>query len=243
MNILSFVFNNKRVSLTMLVLMSLFGVQAFIDLPKAEDPGFIVRQATVITRLPGANAQRMEELVSAVIEKAIIEMPELDTVSSTSRNGVSIVTAIYKATYTEMRPIFDDLRRKVETASSDLPDGVFGPVVDDQKGDVFGILYSLSGEGFSYPELKHEAERIRDELLIFDDIAKVQLQGLRDETIYVEYSDATLRELNITAREVMNGSALSHRVISPVSSHCVPRYFAAPVGIYYNCRTWPRLSV
>lgn len=214
MNILQFVFDNKRITLALLALMTLLGVQAYIDLPKAEDPGFIVRQASVITRLPGANAQRMEELVSAVLEKAIVEMPQLDNVKSTSRNGVSIINVAYKATYTDMRPIFDELRRKIDAASLDLPAGVIGPEVDDEKGDVFGIIYSLSGEGFSYPELKEEAERIRDDLLLLDDVGKVDLQGLRDETIYVEYSDATLRELGITTNELASAIANTNTISS-----------------------------
>ncbi|MEM7376842.1 MAG: efflux RND transporter permease subunit, partial [Pseudomonadota bacterium] len=214
MNILQFVFDNKRVSLTLLVLMTLLGVQAYFSLPKAEDPGFIVRQASVVTRMPGANAQRMEELVSSVIEDAIVEMPELDNVSSTSRNGISIVNAEYKATYTDMRPIFDDLRRKVDDASADLPDGVLGPVVNDDKGDVFGIVYGLRGEGFTYPELKFEAERIRDALLLIPAVAEVALQGLQDETIYVEYSDATLRELGITSDQLSAAIANTNTINS-----------------------------
>ena len=214
MNLLQFVFDNKRVSLTLLTLMTLMGVSAYQSLPKAEDPGFIVRQATVVTQLPGANAQRMEELVSSVLEKAIVEMPELDNVSSTSRNGISIISVAYQATYTNMRPIFDELRRKIDTASADLPSGVVGPTVDDELGDVFGIVYTLSSEGFSYPELKEEAERIRDELLLLDDVGKVELQGLRDETIYVEYSDATLRELGITVNELANAIADTNTISS-----------------------------
>lgn len=214
MNLLPQVFANKRVSLLLLALMTLMGTQAYVELPKAEDPGFIVRQASVITRLPGANAQRMEELVSAVLEKAIIEMPQLDNVGSTSRNGISIINVAFKAAYTDMRPIFDELRRKIETASSDLPAGIFGPVVDDELGDVFGIVYSLSGEGFSYPELKYEAERLRDALLLFDDVGKVELQGLQDETIYVEYSDATLRELGITVNELAGAIANTNTISS-----------------------------
>lgn len=214
MKLLQFVFQNKRITFALLTLMTLLGVQAYIELPKAEDPGFIVRQASVISRLPGANAQRMEELVSAVLEKAIVEMPQLDNVNSTSRNGVSIINVAFKATYTNMRPIFDELRRKIDAASQDLPAGVLGPDVDDEKGDVFGIIYSLGGEGFSYPELKEEAERIRDDLLLLDDVGKVELQGLRDETIYVEYSDATLRELGITPNELANAIANTNTISS-----------------------------
>ena len=214
MNILQLVFDNKRVSLTLLVVMTLLGVQAYINLPKAEDPGYIVRQVTVVTQLPGANAQRMEALVSSVLEDALVEMPELDNVSSTSRNGMSIVNAEFKATYTNMRPIFDDLRRKVEDASADLPDGVVGPVVNDDKGDVYGIVYGLRGSGFSYPELKREAERIRDAVLLLPSVAKVALQGLQDETIYVEYSDATLRELGITSDQLRAAIANTNTISS-----------------------------
>lgn len=214
MSLVQSVFDNKRVFLSVLTLLTLLGVVAYEDLPKAEDPGFIVRQATVITRLPGANAQRMEELVSSVLEDAVFEMPELDNVSSTSRSGISIINVAFEATYTDLQPIFDDLRRKIETASEDLPAGVFGPVVDDALGDVYGIVYSLNGEGFSYPELKFEAERIRDELLSLDDVGKVELQGLRDETIYVEYSDASLRELGITTNELANAIANTNTISS-----------------------------
>jgi multidrug efflux pump subunit AcrB len=214
MNLLQFVFSNKRVSLTLVVLMTLLGAQAYIALPKAEDPGFIVRQASVITQLPGANAQRMEELVSAVLEKSIVEMPQLDNVNSTSRNGVSILNVAFKATYTNMRPIFDELRRKVDAVSTDLPSGVIGPVVNDDKGDVYGIVYTLSGQGFSDPELKEEAENIRDQLLSLDDVGKIELQGLRDETIYVEYSDAKLRENGITANELAGAISNTNTISS-----------------------------
>lgn len=214
MNIVQSVFDNKRVFLLLTTLLTLLGIAAYSDLPKAEDPGFVVRQATVITRLSGANAQRMEELVSSVIEDAIVEMPELDNVSSTSRNGISIVNAEFKAIYTDMRPIFDDLRRKIDNATPDLPSDVSGPVVDDELGDVYGIVYSLSGKGFSYPELKFEAERIRDELLSLDGVAKVELQGLQDETIYVEYSDATLRELGFTANDLANAISSTNTISS-----------------------------
>ncbi|MGB0867377.1 MAG: efflux RND transporter permease subunit, partial [Granulosicoccaceae bacterium] len=203
MSMVEWVFDNRRVSLTIVVLLSLVGVQGYINLPKQENPDFTIRNATIITQLPGANAQRMEELVSSVLEQKIVEMPELDNVSSTSRNGMSIVVANYKESYTNMRPIFDDLRRKVDDAAQDLPAGVIGPVVDDEF-DVFGSVYTLSGEGYSFPELKDKAEDIRDLLLGIDEVAKVEFQGIRDETIYVEYSDAKLRELGFTANELAN---------------------------------------
>lgn len=214
MNVLPFVFANKRVSLTLLTLLTLLGVQAYVNLPKAEDPGFVIRAAKVITQLPGANAQRMEELVSSVLEKAIVEMPQVDNVSSTSRSGVSIIVVNFKETYTNMRPIFDELRRKIDLASNDLPSGVFGPTVDDELGDTFGIVYSLRGEGFSYPELKYEAERIRDELLSINEVGKVELLGLRDETIYVEYSDATLREAGLTPNQLASAIANTNTISS-----------------------------
>lgn len=204
MSPVEFIFANKRVSYTLLFLLCLLGVLSYLNLPKAEDPGFTIRSAVVTTRLPGASAQRVEELVSSVIEEKIMEMPELDNVTSTSRNGVSIVTANFKEIYTEMRPIFDRLRRKVEVAESDLPEGVIGPDVDDEFGDTFGTVYTLASEGFSYPELKKAAENIRQTLLTLPDVAKVELQGVRNEAIYIEYSNARLRELRVTTGQLIS---------------------------------------
>jgi len=173
------------------------GITAYFDLPKAQDPGFTIRTAMVTTQLPGASPERIELLVTDKIEKVIQEIPEVDSVSSTSQNGVSSISVNIKETYRDMRPIFDNLRRKID-GINDLPDGTIGPFVNDEFGDVFGVLYAMSGEGYSYAELRDFADDFRNQLLKLPTVSKVEVQGAQNEVIYVEYNNARLSELGLS---------------------------------------------
>ena len=175
---------------------------AFQSLPKAQDPGFIVRTAVITTRFPGASPERVELLVTDKIEKKIQEMPEIDSIVSESRTGISIINANFKDSLKLMRPIFDDLRRKVDVVTPDLPQGVQIPEVNDEFGDVFGSVYTLSGDGFSYAELKTVADELRDSLLKEPDIAKVSIHGAQQEVIFVEYNNARLAELDLSPQQL-----------------------------------------
>ena len=201
LNLTAFATHNKTTVYTLITLMTLYGVSAYFNLPKQQDPGFTIRAAVVTTRFPGASPQRVEQLVTDKIEKAIQEMPELDNVTSESQPGFSFVTANFKERYTDMRPIFDKLRRKIGDID-DLPDGIPSPIVNDEYGDVFGSVYALTGDGFSYAELKDIADEIRDRLLKIDQIAKVEIQGVQDEEIYVEYNNARLKELGLAPQQL-----------------------------------------
>ncbi len=103
-----------------------------------------------------------------------------------------------QAKYKDMRPIWDDLRRKVDKARPELPDGIVGPIVDDEFGDVFGVIISMTGEDFSYKEIKEYADDARDELLLIDEVAKVEIYGAQDERIFVEYNNARLSEIGLS---------------------------------------------
>ena len=202
MNLTATAIGQNRVTTILVVLLTVSGLLAYFALPKAQDPGFTIRTAVVTTRLPGASPERIEQLVTDKIEKKIQEMPEIDFITSESRTGISIINANYKESYTEMRPIFDDLRRKVEDVERDLPDGIRGPFVNDEFGDVFGSVYALTGDGFSYAELKDIADELRDTLLKNPDVAKVSIHGEQDEIIFVEYSNARLTELGLSPQQL-----------------------------------------
>ncbi len=188
----------NRVTLVVTVLLLISGLLAYRALPKAQDPGFIVRTAVVSVQLPGASPERMEQLVTDKIEKKAQEMPEVDNITSDTRTGISIVNVNFKESYTQMRPIFDDLRRKIDDVVEELPEGIIGPVVNDEFGDVFGSVYALTGDGYSNAELKTVADAIRDELLKEPDVAKVSIHGAQKEVLFVEYSTARLTELGLS---------------------------------------------
>lgn len=188
----------NRVTLVVLLLVFAGGIGSYQAMPKAEDPGFIIRAAQVVTQFPGASPERVEQLVTNTLEQAIQELPEVERITSTSRAGVSIIVVEVKMAYTVLQPIWDKLRRKVEQAAGDLPEGVIGPAVNDEFGDVFGIVFALTGDGFSYAEMKGAADDIRDEILKLPDAAKVEIYGAQDERIFIEYRNERLADLGLS---------------------------------------------
>jgi len=202
MNITRFAIKNDRLTLFLVFMLSVLGVLSYIDMPKALDPGFTIRTAVINTSLPGASPERVAQLISDKIEQAIQQMPELDYVSSDSSTGKSVVYANFKDNYMDMQPIFDDLRRKVDSTKSELPAHAIGPFVNDEFGDVFGIIYTLKGKEFSYAELKRVADGLQDKLLMLDQVAKVNVLGVQDEVVYVEYNNARLGELGLSPAQL-----------------------------------------
>jgi multidrug efflux pump subunit AcrB len=202
MNLTQFAFRYDRVVYILIALLVLSGIAAFFQLPKATDPGFTIRVAVITTQFPGANPERVELLVTDKLEKKVQEMPEVDFITSESRNGISIINVNFLQSYKEMRPIFDDLRRKVEDVKAELPESINGPFVNDEFGDVFGSVYTLIGDGYSYAELKDVADDIRDRLLKLPDVAKVEIHGDQEEAVFVEYNNARLAELGISPKQL-----------------------------------------
>jgi len=182
----------NRVTIVALSALVLAGVQAYYSLPRAMDPGFTIRVAQVVTRMPGASPERVEQLITDRIEQVVQEIPELDSVTSTSRTGVSIVTVQIREEFRDMRPIWDNLRRKVDRIRPDLPANAGAPSVNDEFGDVFGVMVAVTSDGFSPAETRVIAEEVRDELLHVQDVAKVELMGVRAERVFIEYEIARL---------------------------------------------------
>jgi multidrug efflux pump subunit AcrB len=199
MNITRFALEKSTVTMVFSVMLLVYGVLSFLDLPRAKDPGFIIRTATVVTYFPGASAKRVEQLVTDKLEKTIQEMPEIDNIRSTSKNGVSIVFVDILEKHKKMRPIWDSLRRKVDKGSRNLPSGTSKPIVNDEFGDVYGTMISLSSDGLSPKELENIADDTKDIFLRISDVAKVEILGVQPQRVHVEFDNSKLAKLNISA--------------------------------------------
>jgi multidrug efflux pump subunit AcrB len=198
MDLTRFALEKNRIFVAALAIVLIGGIASYTGMPRNEDPGFVVRTALIQTIFPGASPERIETLVTDKLEAAIQEIPELDFVTSSSKVGVSIIYVNISERYSDMRPIWDDLRRKVDNVRSDLPQGVIGPFVNDDFGDVFGSLIAITGDGFEYRELKTIADEVRNELLFIPDVARVEIRGVQEERIFVEYDNARLAEYGLS---------------------------------------------
>ena len=190
----------NRVTAVFLALIVAAGISTYNNMPRNEDPGFTILTAVVTTVFPGASPERVEMLVTDKLEKVIQEMPEIDFIDSESKTGLSViyVNLLKKYIGTDIQPHWDKLRRKVDKALPELPEGILGPDVNDEFGDVFGIIVTVTGDGYGYGELRDIAQDARNELLRIDDVAKVDIYGEQEEQVFVEYDNARLRQLGLS---------------------------------------------
>jgi multidrug efflux pump len=235
MNITSFALKNDKVTIVFSLLLFIYGVISFLDLPRAKDPGFIIRTATVVTYFPGASAKRVEQLVTDKLEKQIQEMSEIDFIKSTSKSGVSIIFVNILEKHKNMRPIWDALRRKVEDGARQLPSGTSKPIVNDEFGDVYGSMISISADGLSSKELEDIANDTKDVFLRLDDVAKIEILGIQPQVVYVEFDNSKMARLNLSASYLKNILESKNIVLSGGSIKVdTNRLSIEPSGNYEN---------
>ncbi len=177
---------------------------AYFGLGRLEDPQFTLKQALIITSYPGASPLQVEEEVSYPIENAIQQLPYVDHVTSISTNGTSQIMVEMKGIYRakELKQIWDELRRKVNDLTPQLPPGVQRPVVNDDFGDVYGMLYAITGDGYSDEEIRDYVDFLRRELVLVDGVGKVSVSGRQQEQVVVEISRSRLAALGIPPTQI-----------------------------------------
>ncbi|MCF2870848.1 efflux RND transporter permease subunit [Octadecabacter sp. G9-8] len=175
------------------------GAVGYLSVGKLEDPTFTLKSALVITPYPGATAAEVATEISEVLEAEIQQMDEIKTVTSRNTQGSSVIEVEVKDQFggDELPQIWDDLRDRVEDASAALPNGALPSIVNDDFGDVFGILYAVSAPGFSDAEIWDIATFMRRDLLTVEGVANVEIQGLPEEAIFVEPSSQIVSSLGI----------------------------------------------
>ncbi|PSW07227.1 efflux RND transporter permease subunit [Photobacterium lipolyticum] len=199
MNVAHYSIKNKVISWMFVLLMLIGGAISFIGLGQLEFPEFTIKNALVITPYPGASPEQVEEEVTLVLEDAIQQMKQIKHITSINSAGLSQIDVEMEDRYdaTMLPQIWDELRRKVNDAVSDLPPGAVTPMVIDDYSDVFGILMNIKGEGYSYRELENYADFLRRELVLIDGVKKVSVVGAPQEQVVVEISQQKLAALGL----------------------------------------------
>ncbi len=182
------------------------GVLGLTRMGQKEDPDFTFRVMVVQAIWPGASLQDMEDQVTNKIERKLQETPHLDWVKSYTRAGSTIITVQVKGdtNSADVADAFYQVRKKVGDINSDLPQGLLGPYFNDEFGDTFITLHSISGDGYSYPELKKFAIQARDMLLTTPGVEKAVIIGDQPEKIYIDVSSKALAERGLTIPDLQN---------------------------------------
>ena len=197
---------NPAITVYLLIVLLLAGVASYFQLGQDEDPPFTFRVMVVRAFWPGATALQMSEQVTDKLEETLQEVPYMDKIRSYSKAGETTIFIEVKdsAPPADIANIWYTIRKKTGDMKTRLPAGVQGPFYNDEFGDVFGVIYALSADGFSYAELKEHADEVRQELLRVPNVAKVEQYGVQKEQIFVEVSQKKLARMGIDMRQVIN---------------------------------------
>ena len=188
-----------------MVVLMLLGFAAYFQLGQDEDPPFTFRAMVVRTYWPGATAQQVAEQVTDKLERTLQEAPYADKIRSYSKPGESQIIFQIKDSSKpgDVANVWYTVRKKIGDMRFTLPAGIQGPFFNDDFGDVYGVIYALESDGFSYAELKTFADDVRQQLLRVKDVAKVEQFGVQDEKLFVEVSQKRLAQLGLDFNTVL----------------------------------------
>jgi multidrug efflux pump subunit AcrB len=190
----------------LIVVLLLGGILSYGRLGQDEDPPFTFRAMVVRAIWPGATSLQMADQVTDKLERKLQETPYIDKIRSYSKPGETlIILQLRESTPPKEVPgAWYQVRKKIGDIRSTLPSGVLGPFFNDEFGDTYGSIFALSGDGFNYAELKDYADFVRQQLLAVPSVAKVELFGVQDEKIYIEFSHKKFAQLGIPFDSIIN---------------------------------------
>ncbi|MEM7199510.1 MAG: efflux RND transporter permease subunit [Planctomycetota bacterium] len=210
MNLTRFALRNRVLVLCVVSATFLAGLYTFATMSRREDPAITIRTAVITTRWPGAPTAKIEDLVTDPIETSIKKMQGVDEIRSKSRIGLSLVYVdlLESVPAAAVDQYFDELRTKVQDATSELPEGCGEPRVNTDFGDVYDVVLALyqrpsaPADRYSYRQLEVFAETIEDELKNLREVGRVDLFGVQDERIYLEVDPAEWGKIGMSADQL-----------------------------------------
>ncbi|MBP1771952.1 MAG: acriflavin resistance protein [Holophagaceae bacterium] len=203
-NLSALAVRERSITLFLICLISLAGLISFFKLGRAEDPAFTVKVMTIVTAWPGATAQEMQDQVAEKIEKRMQELRWYDRTETYTRPGLAFttLTLLDSTPPSDVKEEFYQARKKAGDEIANLPQGVIGPMINDEYSDVTFALFALKAKGEAQRLLVRDAETVRQRLLHVPGVKKVNIIGEQSERIYVEFSHERLTTLGISPMDV-----------------------------------------
>jgi multidrug efflux pump subunit AcrB len=183
----------------LMVVLLLGGIMSYEKLGQDEDPPFTFRAMVLRAYWPGASSVQMAEQVTDKLEKTLQETPYVDKIRSYSKPGETLIILELRESTPpkEVQGVWYQVRKKIGDMRYTLPGGVQGPFFNDEFGDTFGSIFALSGDGFTMAEVKQYADFVRQQLLAVKTVSKVELYGVQDEKIFIEFSSKKFAQLGV----------------------------------------------
>lgn len=204
LNLAEWAIRHKQIVYFFIIAIITGGLWSYFHLGRSEDPDFTIRQAVVTAAWPGASAQQITQQVTDSLEKKLQDTKGLDYIKSFTHDGKTVIYVNLKDSVPkeEMQTRWHEIRNLVNDEWGSLPSGVMGPYINDRFDDVYGSIYAVTGDGFSYEEKRKYAENIRRRLTGVEDVQKVELLGVQKQEIYVEMDQNKLASFGMRPSDV-----------------------------------------
>lgn len=204
LNLAEWAIRHKQIVYFFIIAIITGGLWSYFHLGRSEDPDFTIRQAVVTAAWPGASAQQITQQVTDPLEKKLQDIKGLDYIKSFTHDGKTVIYVNLKDSVPkeEMQTRWHEIRNLVNDEWGSLPSGVMGPYINDRFDDVYGSIYAVTGDGFSYEEKRKYAENIRRRLTGVEDVQKVELLGVQKQEIYVEMDQNKLASFGMRPSDV-----------------------------------------
>ncbi|AUH01449.1 AcrB/AcrD/AcrF family protein [Prodigiosinella confusarubida] len=218
-NLSAIAVRERSITLFLIILITVAGIFSFLELGRAEDPPFTVKQMTIISAWPGATAQEMQDQVAEPLEKRMQELKWYDRSETYTRPGLAFtMLSLQDSTPpSQVQEAFYQARKKLGDEAKNLPAGVIGPLVNDEFSDVTFALFALKAKGEPPRLLVRDAESLRQRLLHVPGVKKVNIIGEQAERIFVSFSHDRLATLGISPQDIF-AALNSQNVLTPAGS-------------------------
>lgn len=197
--------NKSRLTVLVMIGLIVQGLLVYAGIPKRENPAITIRNAQVTAQFPGMSPDRMEDLIVVPIERKAREIGEIEDINALVTTGSTVITLTTydNVSKQDLDAVFQDIRNRMEDVKTELPDGTIGPFVNTNYGDVAISTIAVTGEGFSYADIKSSSDDLRTHLYTVEGVSKVSLFGVQEERVWLEIDSRKLAAVGVQLPQVL----------------------------------------
>lgn len=204
-NLADWALRHKSIIYYFIAVLLTFGIFSFTHMGRMEDPDFTMRTMVVGVSWPGASPQQMSNQVTDKLEEKLRDLPGVDYTKSFTDGSKSVIYINLKEDLpsNKIRPAWEEARNMINDEWKSLPSGVQGPSINDRFDDVYGTIYALSGDEFSYEEKRQQAEDLKRQLLSVPNVKKITLIGVQEKSLDVTINKDKLASYQVSTQQLL----------------------------------------